>query len=771
MRKSGRDDNLSSYMDEALQISSPDLRIPPVPSASPPSVPAIPPLSNSGQPGSPQSPRSPVELRSRPSTSSRHSQGSGKIPGYIPQKDPYNQTGASKHVRKITDQNGNVVTHVIKKGVEDFDFGEELGAGSYSTVVAATDKQTLRQYAIKILNKTHIIREGKVKYVEIEKHTLNRLGEHPGIIHLYYTFQDRASLFFVLDFAPNGELLHLIKRVGSLDIPCSRYYTAQLLDAVEFMHKHGVIHRDLKPENILLDYKMCIKITDFGTAKLLERNEEGTFPPDCRCNSFVGTAEYVSPELLTQKYQGKSADVWAIGCILYQMIAGLPPFQGSTQYLTFQRITQYQYKVPPGFPYLVRDLLKGVLVGPRRRMTIAQIKGHPLFEGVDWSLKALWGSKPPKIQPYRPTPSTMGPPGGSHNPHVRRAQQPSQPPTMNSKQIPRYTSNSAPKSMGGNKSLGGTSSQQPVPPTPQQPTAAQLSAQPPMYTQPSRRQPQNARTAQGSGQGAAAAAAALSRRPAGGFSSVYQQGQERINALKQQVAERQAERPTNNRSVSESYHRTKATSSDNLRKRYISQQASAAIAADAPRPQTPKADQDQSVPSNVISSPQSGESVRRLPTPPSTTLEQEWAHVLMSRSERILKIDKADIGTISSAEGEYDTESKFIRLFSSKKKGRIVILTTLGRLVLMNEDRKVKGEAHVATPQTRVRRIQRQKSGPMIIIDNYSRTFTMENLNDIDSWLDNIDLAKRYYDQIQAEAERNARGAATAAAIAVAAKR
>src|SRR6202012_3226269 len=144
-----------------------------------------------------------------------------------------------------------------------------LGEGSYSTVLAATDRNNGREYAIKVLDKRHIIKEKKVKYVNIEKDTLNRLTEHPGIVRLYYTFQDERSLYFVLDLATGGELLGFLKKMTTFDEECTRFYGAQILDAIEYMHSRGVIHRDLKPENVLLDDQMHVKITDFGTAKLL----------------------------------------------------------------------------------------------------------------------------------------------------------------------------------------------------------------------------------------------------------------------------------------------------------------------------------------------------------------------------------------------------------------------------------------------------------------------------------------------------------------------
>ncbi|KAK5635257.1 hypothetical protein RRF57_010970 [Xylaria bambusicola] len=339
--------------------------------------------------------------------------GSGSdMPGSTGSEE-WKDRGAAVGMRKEVDANGKTIMKPVKKGVRDFSFGRVLGEGSYSSVYLATDRQTLKEYAVKVLEKRHIIKERKIKYVNIEKDTLNRLTEHPGIVRLYYTFQDENSLYYVLDLCSGGELLGVLKKTGTFDVECTRFFGAQILDAIEYMHSRGVIHRDLKPENVLLDDQLHVKITDFGTARLLTDPRAPQAPPgiedtgtssrgkeqdDSRAASFVGTAEYVSPELLTNKNACKASDLWAFGCIIYQMLAGRPPFKGGSEYLTFQKIVNLEYEFPPGFPPAARDLVERLLVlDPARRLTIEHIKNHEFFDGQQFG-KILWKTKAPR--PY-----------------------------------------------------------------------------------------------------------------------------------------------------------------------------------------------------------------------------------------------------------------------------------------------------------------------------------------------------------------------------------
>ncbi|GHJ84958.1 hypothetical protein NliqN6_1360 [Naganishia liquefaciens] len=221
---------------------------------------------------------------------------------------------------------------------------------------------------------------------------------HPGVVRLHYTFKDDTSLYFVLDLAINGELLSVIKKHGSFDVDSARRYGAQLIDTVEFIHERGVIHRDLKPENILLDDDMRIKVTDFGSAKVLDLDVQPNGPAveEERKRSFVGTAEYVSPEVLRNEHASFASDIWAYGCILYQLLAGKPPFRGATEYLTFQQVLKAEFEFPEEFDEQAKDLIQQILkLEPGERLDTEGIKAHPFFAGIDFA--RIWTDFMPEI--------------------------------------------------------------------------------------------------------------------------------------------------------------------------------------------------------------------------------------------------------------------------------------------------------------------------------------------------------------------------------------
>ncbi|XP_069701352.1 3-phosphoinositide-dependent protein kinase 1 isoform X3 [Periplaneta americana] len=326
------------------------------------------------------------------------------------------QQAANHHSTPHQPQSNNHSTgHPPKRTHRDYIFGKVIGEGSFSTVYLAKDIHNGRECAIKVCDKRHILRERKGQYIKREKEVLNILSANhkptvPFFVKLQCTFQDMERLYFVLTYAKNSELLPYITKVGSFDITCSQFYAAELLVALEHLHSLGIIHRDLKPENILLDENMHILITDFGSSKILNEptnQDENDGQQQQRRNSFVGTAQYVSPELLTEKSASHSSDLWALGCIIYQMVAGLPPFRSRSEYIIFQKILKLEYEFPDGFAPVARDIVEKLLVlDPSQRLGASDpvgypsLRSHPFFDGINFD--TLHEQTPPQIFPYLP---------------------------------------------------------------------------------------------------------------------------------------------------------------------------------------------------------------------------------------------------------------------------------------------------------------------------------------------------------------------------------
>ncbi|KAG8749304.1 pkb-activating kinase-like protein, partial [Serendipita sp. 396] len=283
---------------------------------------------------------------------------------------------------------------------QNYRFEGVLGEGSYSTVYSATSIVNQQAYAVKVISKRLLHRENKVRYATSERAILSKLGSanHPGIIRLFSAFQDPNSLYFAFELAPNGDLFSRIRRLGSFSLEVTRYYAATILDAVSFIHSMNIIHRDLKPENILLDAKMRIKISDFGSAKDKSIAVITTSDSKPIKGSFVGTPEYASPEMLVPPtITTRASDIWAYGCVVFQFIAGRPPFKESTDYLTMKRVQEGIYSFPEGFDEVVKTLVQGCLVtNPTIRTTSGQLREHSFFSTIDWD--TLWKEDPPPLE-------------------------------------------------------------------------------------------------------------------------------------------------------------------------------------------------------------------------------------------------------------------------------------------------------------------------------------------------------------------------------------
>lgn len=287
--------------------------------------------------------------------------------------------------------------------IQDFELGKIYGVGSYSKVVRARKKDSGIVYALKIMDKKFITKENKTAYVKLERIVLDQL-DHPGIVRLFFTFQDSFSLYMALESCEGGELFDQITRKGRLSEDEARFYAAEVVDALEYIHSMGLIHRDIKPENLLLTSEGNIKVADFGSVKPMQDSRITVLPnaaSDDKACTFVGTAAYVPPEVLNSSPATFGNDLWALGCTLYQMLSGTSPFKDASEWLIFQRIIARDIRFPNYFSEEAKDLIDRLLdLDPSRRPGAgpdgyAALKMHPFFKGVDW--KNLKAQTPPKL--------------------------------------------------------------------------------------------------------------------------------------------------------------------------------------------------------------------------------------------------------------------------------------------------------------------------------------------------------------------------------------
>ncbi|ERF69666.1 hypothetical protein EPUS_03658 [Endocarpon pusillum Z07020] len=286
-----------------------------------------------------------------------------------------------------------------KKGslkIEDFELLKVVGKGSFGKVMQVMKKDTGRIYALKTLRKAHIISRSEVAHTLAERSVLAQIN-NPFIVPLKFSFQSPEKLYLVLAFVNGGELFHHLQKEQRFDINRSRFYTAELLCALECLHGFKVIYRDLKPENILLDYSGHIALCDFGLCKLDMKDED-------RTNTFCGTPEYLAPELLLGHGYTKTVDWWTLGVLLYEMLTGLPPFYDENTNEMYRKILQEPLHFPglDIVPSAAKDLLTRLLDrNPERRLGAngaAEIKAHHFFSNIDWR-KLLQRKYEPSFRP------------------------------------------------------------------------------------------------------------------------------------------------------------------------------------------------------------------------------------------------------------------------------------------------------------------------------------------------------------------------------------
>eukprot|EP00736_Rhodelphis_marinus_P003698 Rmarinus@m.4511 len=310
--------------------------------------------------------------------------------GTVCEMDLSNENLRSYSVRNFLARDANMPpeglqpTHLPIPDVteEDFEKIKVLGKGSFGKVLLVKMKGTDKLYAMKSIKKGHIFEMGQVEHTRTEREVLAQI-RHPFVVTMHYAFQSADSLFMVLDYCSGGELFFHLKRYGRFPENVAMHFAAELILAIEHLHKYGIVYRDLKPENILLDGSGHVKLVDFGLAK------EGVWDARQGAVSICGSPEYVAPEVLLGQGHGKAVDWWSTGSLIYEMLTGLPAFYDSNRRKMFENILSADLSYPPYVSPDAVSLVQGLLTrDPDLRLGSAddgELRRHPFFRPIDWN--------------------------------------------------------------------------------------------------------------------------------------------------------------------------------------------------------------------------------------------------------------------------------------------------------------------------------------------------------------------------------------------------
>jgi len=277
--------------------------------------------------------------------------------------------------------------------LSDFDRYETLGTGTFGRVYLVQHKESGLYFAMKILSKSTIVKLKQVQHVKNEKNILVK-SKSPFLVNLRKYYQDTRNIYFLFDYVSGGELFTHLRNSGRFTGEVARFYAAEIILALEYLHEQEIVYRDLKPENILIGKDGHVRLTDFGFAKQLVNNKTWT---------LCGTPEYLAPEVIKSKGYGIEVDWWSMGVLIFEMLAGYPPFFDENPFGIYEKILLGRVKCPSHFDSASRDIIKQFLTEDRTRRLgnmknkVEDIKNHKFFKGIDWQALKEHRIKPPYI--------------------------------------------------------------------------------------------------------------------------------------------------------------------------------------------------------------------------------------------------------------------------------------------------------------------------------------------------------------------------------------
>uniref|UniRef100_A0A671QNB4 non-specific serine/threonine protein kinase n=1 Tax=Sinocyclocheilus anshuiensis TaxID=1608454 RepID=A0A671QNB4_9TELE len=289
--------------------------------------------------------------------------------------------------------------------LDDFDRVKLIGRGAFGAVQLVRHKASQQVYAMKQLSKFEMMVKRSDSAFFWEERDIMAFSKSPWIVQLCCAFQDEKYLYLVMEFMPGGDLVTL---TSNYDIPeeWARFYTAEVVLALDAIHSLGFIHRDIKPDNMLLDCNGHLKLADFGTC--MKMDSSGMV----RCDTAVGTPDYISPEVLMSQggtgYYGRECDWWSVGVFIYELLVGDTPFYAESLVGTYGKIMDHKNSLT--FPDDIemskeaKDLICAFLSDREVRLGrtgVDEIKCHPFFKNDQWTFDTIRDTMAPVVPELR----------------------------------------------------------------------------------------------------------------------------------------------------------------------------------------------------------------------------------------------------------------------------------------------------------------------------------------------------------------------------------
>uniref|UniRef100_A0AAQ4PH48 Serine/threonine-protein kinase PLK n=1 Tax=Gasterosteus aculeatus aculeatus TaxID=481459 RepID=A0AAQ4PH48_GASAC len=250
--------------------------------------------------------------------------------------------------------------------------GKVLGKGGFAKCYEMTDLSTSKVYAAKIIPHARVSKPHQREKIDREIE-LHRALHHKHIVHFYHHFEDKENIYILLEYCSRKSLAHILKARKVLTEPEVRYYLRQIVSGLKYLHEQEILHRDLKLGNFFVSESMELKVGDFGLAAKLE-------PAGNRRKTICGTPNYLSPEVLNKQGHGCESDIWALGCVMYTMLLGRPPFETTNLKETYRCIREARYSLPSSLSPPSKQLITSLLAKvPEDRPNLDHILRHDFF--------------------------------------------------------------------------------------------------------------------------------------------------------------------------------------------------------------------------------------------------------------------------------------------------------------------------------------------------------------------------------------------------------